>query len=137
MPIAVVEKGKAPGAHLLSGAVVNPRAFATLFPGMRTEDMPFIEPVEREGVYYLSRRGALRIPAPPPMWNHGNYVASVDEIGRWLAERAEELGVDDRPGDVGDVSCSSRAAASSASAPATRAAAATGRSSRTSSPART
>ena len=93
VPIAVVEKGKAPGAHLLSGAVVNPRAFRNLFPGMLTEDMPFIAPVEREGVYHLSPRGALRLPAPPPMWNHGNHVASVDEIGRWLAERAEELGV--------------------------------------------
>ena len=67
--------------------------FGNLFPGMLTEDMPFIAPVEREGVYHLSPRGALRIPAPPPMWNHGNHVASVDEIGRWLAERAEELGV--------------------------------------------
>ncbi len=93
VPVAVVEKGKAPGAHLLSGAVVNPRAFRRLFPGMLTEDMPFIEPVEREGVYYLTRRNAIRIPAPPPMWNHGNHVASIDELGRWLAERAEELGV--------------------------------------------
>ncbi len=93
VPIAVVEKGKAPGSHLLSGAVVNPRAFRKLFPGMLTEDMPFIAPVESEGVYYLRRSGSIRIPAPPPMWNHGNWVASVDEIGRWLAERAEELGV--------------------------------------------
>ncbi len=93
VPIAVVEKGKAPGSHLLSGAVVNPRSFRKLFPGMLTEDMPFIAPVEREGVYYLKRRSAIRIPAPPPMWNHDNYVASIDEIGRWLAERAEELGV--------------------------------------------
>ena len=58
VPIAVVEKGKAPGAHLLSGAVVNPRAFRKLFPGMLTEDMPFIAPVEREGVYYLTRASA-------------------------------------------------------------------------------
>ena len=93
VPIAVVEKGKAPGSHLLSGAVVNPRAFRKLFPGMLTEDMPFIAPVESEGVYYLRRKGSIRIPAPPTMWNHGNWVASVDEIGRWLAERAEELGV--------------------------------------------
>jgi electron-transferring-flavoprotein dehydrogenase len=93
VPIAVVEKGKAPGSHLLSGAVVNPRAFRNLVPGMLTEDMPFIAPVEREGVYYLRRRSAIRIPAPPPMWNHGNHVASIDEIGRWLTERAEELGV--------------------------------------------
>ena len=93
VPIAVVEKGKAPGAHLLSGAVVNPRAFRQLFPGMHSEDMPFRSRVEREGLYYLTSKRALRLPAPPTMWNHGNYVASLAEIGRWLAERAEELGV--------------------------------------------
>ncbi|HEX2504627.1 MAG TPA: electron-transfer flavoprotein:ubiquinone oxidoreductase [Gaiellaceae bacterium] len=93
VPVAVVEKGKAPGAHLLSGAVVNPRAFRQLFPGLHSEDMPFVAPVEREGVYYLTRRRAQRIPAPPTMWNHGNFVASIGEIARWLAERAEELGV--------------------------------------------
>jgi electron-transferring-flavoprotein dehydrogenase len=93
VPIAVVEKGKAPGSHLLSGAVVNPRAFRQLFPGMHSEDMPFRSRVEREGLYYLTSKRAVRVPAPPTMWNHGNYVASLAEIGRWLAERAEELGV--------------------------------------------
>jgi electron-transferring-flavoprotein dehydrogenase len=91
--IAVLDKGKAPGAHLLSGAVVNPHAFRQLFPGTPTSEFPFIGAVESEGVYYLTRRSSLRIPAPPPMWNHGNYVASVDELSRWLTERAEELGV--------------------------------------------
>jgi electron-transferring-flavoprotein dehydrogenase len=93
VPIAVLEKGKAPGAHLLSGAVVNPRAFRQLFPGMHTEDFPFDGPVVREGVYFLTPKRALRVPAPPPMWNHGNYVASLGRMARWLAERAEELGV--------------------------------------------
>jgi electron-transferring-flavoprotein dehydrogenase len=93
VPIAVVEKGKAPGAHLLSGAVVNPRAFRQLFPGMHSEDMPFRSRVVREGLYYLTSKRAVRLPAPPTMWNHGNYVASLAEIGRWLAERAEEMGV--------------------------------------------
>jgi len=93
VPIAVLDKGRAPGAHLLSGAVVNPRAFRQLFPGLTTKDFPFQGAVTSEGVYYLTRRSAIRIPAPPPMWNHGNYVGSVDEMGRWLAERAEELGV--------------------------------------------
>jgi len=92
IPVAVVEKGKAPGAHLLSGAVVNPRAFRQLFPGMLSEDMPFRARVEREGVYYLTSKRAMRIPAPPTMWNHGNFVASISEIGVWLAERAEEGG---------------------------------------------
>jgi electron-transferring-flavoprotein dehydrogenase len=93
IPIAVLEKGKAPGAHLLSGAVVNPRAFRQLFPDLVAADLPLIAPVEHEGVYFLTRQGAQRIPAPPTMWNHGNYVASLGEMGRWLAERAEELGV--------------------------------------------
>ena len=92
VPIAVVEKGKAPGAHLLSGSVVNPRAFRQLFPGLPTEDLPFRSPVIREGVYFLTEKRAMRIPAPPTMWNHGNYIASLSEVGRWLAERAEELG---------------------------------------------
>ncbi|HXV56330.1 MAG TPA: electron-transfer flavoprotein:ubiquinone oxidoreductase [Gaiellaceae bacterium] len=92
VPVAVVEKGRAPGAHLLSGAVVNPRAFRELFPGLHTEDMPFRGAVVREGVYLLTPKRHLRIPAPPTMWNHNHHVASISEIGRWLAERAEELG---------------------------------------------
>ena len=92
IPVAIVEKGKAPGAHLLSGAVVNPRAFRQLFPGMHSEDMPFRSRVEREGLYYLTAKRATRLPAPPTMWNHGNYVASISEIGAWLAERADEGG---------------------------------------------
>jgi electron-transferring-flavoprotein dehydrogenase len=93
VPVAVVEKGRSPGAHLLSGAVVNPRAFRQLFPGMRAEDMPFYGPVTREGLYFLTDKRAVRIPAPPTMWNHGNFVASLSEMGGWLADRAEELGV--------------------------------------------
>ena len=93
VPIAVVEKGKAPGAHLLSGAVVNPRALRQLFPGLHTEDLPFTAAVVREGLYFLTSKRALRVPAPPTMWNHGNYVASLSQLSRWLAERAEELGV--------------------------------------------
>ena len=93
VPVAVIEKGRAPGAHLLSGVVVNPRGFRELFPGMLTEDMPFRAPVIREGVYFLTPRRHLRVPAPPTMWNHNHYVASLSEIGRWLAEKAEEVGV--------------------------------------------
>jgi electron-transferring-flavoprotein dehydrogenase len=92
IPVAVVEKGKAPGAHLLSGAVVNPRAFRQLFPDLHTEELPFRSRVEREGLYYLTSKRAVRLPAPPTMWNHGNYVASISEIGAWLADRAEEGG---------------------------------------------
>jgi electron-transferring-flavoprotein dehydrogenase len=92
VPIAVVEKGKGPGSHLLSGAVVNPRALRQLFPGLHTEDLPFTAPVVREGLYFLTSKRAIRLPAPPTMWNHGNYVASLSQLSHWLAERAEELG---------------------------------------------
>jgi electron-transferring-flavoprotein dehydrogenase len=93
VPVAVLEKGKAPGSHLLSGAVVNPRGLRRLFGDRkRIEDMPFYGPVEGEGVYVLTRRSAMRIPTPPTMWNDGNYVASLSQLGRWLAEQAEEGG---------------------------------------------
>jgi electron-transferring-flavoprotein dehydrogenase len=93
VPVAVLEKGKGPGAHLLSGAVVNPRALRRLFRGsVPVEDMPFYGAVHEESVLYLTRRGSIRIPTPPTMLNHGNYVASLSQLGRWLAERAEEGG---------------------------------------------
>ncbi|MDP8911574.1 MAG: NAD(P)-binding protein, partial [Actinomycetota bacterium] len=68
VPIAVLEKGKQPGSHLLSGAVVNPRALRRLFKGRKSiDDMPFYGRVEHESVYLLTRRSALRIPTPPTM----------------------------------------------------------------------
>ena len=93
VPVAVIEKGKQVGSHLLSGAVVNPRALQRLFAGRkRLDEMPFYGPVDQESVYFLTGRRALRIPTPPTMRNHGNRVASLSELGRWLAEQAEEAG---------------------------------------------
>jgi electron-transferring-flavoprotein dehydrogenase len=93
VPVAVLEKGKAPGSHLLSGAVVNPRGLQRLFRGRKTiDDMPFYGPVHGESVLFLTKRSALRIPTPPTMVNRRNYVASLSRLGRWLAEEAEELG---------------------------------------------
>jgi electron-transferring-flavoprotein dehydrogenase len=93
VPVAVLDKGKQAGSHLLSGAVVNPRALRRLFKGRkRIEEMPFYGPVEHESVYFLTKNNALRIPAPPTMKNEGNYVASLSRLGRWLAEQAEEGG---------------------------------------------
>jgi electron-transferring-flavoprotein dehydrogenase len=93
VPVAVLEKGKQPGSHLLSGAVVNPRALRRLFKGRkRIEDMPFFGRVEGESVYFLTPKRALPIPTPPTMKNDGNYVASLSQLGRWLAEQAEEGG---------------------------------------------
>jgi electron-transferring-flavoprotein dehydrogenase len=94
VPVAVLEKGKAPGAHLLSGAVVNPRGLQRLFRGRkRIDEMPFYGEVHGESVLFLSKRRAVRIPTPPTMVNHRNLVASVSRLGRWLAEEAEALGV--------------------------------------------
>ena len=93
VPVAVLEKGKQPGSHLLSGAVVNPRSLRRLFRDRRTvAEMPFYGAVEGEAVYFLTKGGALRIPAPPTMKNHHNYVASIAQLGRWLAEEAEAGG---------------------------------------------
>jgi electron-transferring-flavoprotein dehydrogenase len=93
VPIAVLDKGKQPGSHLLSGAVVNPRALRRLFKGRkRIDEMPFFGPVHDESVYFFTPKSALRIPTPPTMKNAGNYVASLSRLGRWLAEQAEESG---------------------------------------------
>ncbi len=93
VPVAVLEKGKQPGSHLLSGAVVNPRSLRTLFEGrLRTDAMPFYGRVEHESVHFLTPKRAIRIPAPPTMHNRGNFVASLSRLGRWLAEQAEEAG---------------------------------------------
>ena len=93
VPVAVLEKGKQPGSHEVSGAVVNPRGLRRLFRGsVAIEDMPFYGEVEAESVYFMKRGSAIRIPTPPTMKNHGNYVASLSQLTRWLAERAEEAG---------------------------------------------
>ena len=93
VPVAVLEKGKQPGSHLLSGAVVNPRALRALFKGRLTmADVPTYGEVHGESVYLLTRGAALRIPPPPTMRNHGNYAVSVSQLGRFLAEQAEAVG---------------------------------------------
>jgi len=93
VPIAVLEKGKQPGSHLLSGAVVNPRPLRQLFKGRLTmADIPTYGDVPGEAVYLMSRRSAVRIPPPPTMRNHGNVIVSISVLGRFLAEQAEASG---------------------------------------------
>src|SRR4051812_12236347 len=89
--IGVLEKAESLGQHCLSGAVVNPVAFRNLFPEMKDADFPLRAPVEKEAVYFLTEGQALRIPTPPTMQNHGNRIASLCEIVRWLGEKAEAL----------------------------------------------
>jgi len=91
--IGVLEKAGTLGEHCLSGAVVNPSALRDLFPELSDADLPLRKPVREDRVYLLTERGKVRLPTPPSMRNHGNYVASICEVVRWLGEKAEALGV--------------------------------------------
>ena len=91
--IAVLEKAESLGEHCLSGAVINPVSLRALFPELNESDMPFRSKVSGERVYMLTENRAWHIPTPPTMQNHGNYIASLCEVVRWLGEKAEELGV--------------------------------------------
>ena len=91
--IGVLEKSEELGQHCLSGAVVNPVAFRELFPELSDTDFPFRTRVDKERVYFVTESGSIRIPTPPTMQNHGNYVASISEAVRWLGEKAEAAGV--------------------------------------------
>jgi electron-transferring-flavoprotein dehydrogenase len=94
VPIALVEKGKTPGSHLLSGAMMRPSAMRKLFPDLPEEEWPTYGTVERDTAYVLTPKRALPLkPVPPPFRNHGNHVTSIAQLGRWLAEKAEEAGV--------------------------------------------
>ncbi len=93
VPVAVLDKGKAPGSHLLSGAVVNPRGLQRLFKGRkRMDELPFYGQVEAESVLYMTKWHAYRIPTPPTMVNDRNYIASLSQLGKFLADEAEESG---------------------------------------------
>jgi electron-transferring-flavoprotein dehydrogenase len=91
--IAVLEKGREIGSHALSGAVVDPRALAELFPD-DWRQAPFEGPVGRERLLFLTRRGSHSLPIPPPLQNHGCYVASLGKLLKWMAPRVEAAGVD-------------------------------------------
>ncbi|HEX4520784.1 MAG TPA: electron-transfer flavoprotein:ubiquinone oxidoreductase [Gaiellaceae bacterium] len=95
VPIAVLEKGKAPGSHLLSGAVIDPKPLYSLLEGLRTpEQVPSYGEVPGESVLLLTSSRALPFPVPPPtMRNHGNLIVSLSRLGRFLSEAAEEAGV--------------------------------------------
>jgi electron-transferring-flavoprotein dehydrogenase len=93
VPVAVIEKGKACGAHLLSGANMRPSAMRELFPGLDPSEWPVYQEVAKEGVYLLTRSRALPlVPMPPNFRNHGNYVTSIAKLARFLGEKAEEAG---------------------------------------------
>jgi len=93
VPIALAEKGKAPGSHLLSGAVINPTSLKELFAETDPAEIPHYWEVDKEAVYFLSKSSSFRIPPPPQLRNHHNWVISISQLARWMSEKAEELGV--------------------------------------------
>ena len=101
LSVVVVEKGSEVGAHILSGAVIDPVALDQLLPEWRDEDTPIKTPVTDDRFYWLGPAGGLRLPnfmMPPLMSNHGNFVVSLGNVCRWLAQKAEALGVEIYPG---------------------------------------
>ncbi len=99
--VVVVEKGSEVGAHILSGAVIDPIGLDRLIPGWRNEDAPIRTEVSADRFYMLGPSGATRLPnflMPPLMSNHGNFVVSLGNVCRWLAVKAEALGVEIYPG---------------------------------------
>ena len=99
--VVVVEKGSEVGAHIMSGAVIDPSALDVLLPDWRREDTPIKTAVADDRFYMLSAGGALRLPnalMPPLMNNHGNFIVSLGNVCRWLATKAESLGVEIYPG---------------------------------------
>ena len=99
--VVVVEKGSEVGAHILSGAVIDPIALDRLIPEWRNEDTPIKTAVSADRFYLLGASGALRLPnllLPPLMSNHGNFVVSLGDVCRYLARKAEALGVEIYPG---------------------------------------
>jgi electron-transferring-flavoprotein dehydrogenase len=94
VPVAVIEKGKVAGAHLLSGANMRPSAMEELFPDLDKSEWPVYQEVTKDAVYFLTSKAAVPLkPMPPNFRNHGNYVTSVSKLARFLADKAEEAGV--------------------------------------------
>ena len=101
LEVVVLEKGSEVGAHILSAAVLDPVGLNALIPDWKEKGAPLNVPVKEDKFYMLGEAGALRIPnfpMPPLMNNHGNYIVSMANVCRWMAEQAEELGVQVFPG---------------------------------------
>ena len=96
--IAIIDKGAEIGAHILSGAVLEPRALNELIPDWQQKNPPTMTPAGEDEFLYLTATRALRLPTPKPMQNHGNYIISLGQFCRWLAQLAEQLGINVFPG---------------------------------------
>jgi len=100
--VCVIEKGSEVGAHILSGAVIEPRALDELLPDWRDRRAPLNTPAGNDdGFLFLTRDKAYRLPTPPQMRNHGNYIVSLGNVCRWMAEQADTIGVEVFPGFAG------------------------------------
>ena len=101
LDVVVLEKGSEVGAHILSGAVLDPAGLDALIPDWKEKGAPITVPVKKDNFYFLGEAGQIRLPnmmMPPLMNNHGNYIVSMGNVCRWMAEQAEELGVEIFPG---------------------------------------
>ena len=101
LEVVVLEKGSEVGAHILSGAVLDPSGLNKLIPEWNKKGAPIDVPVKEDNFYILGEAGQIRLPnflMPPLMNNHGNYIVSMGNVCRWMAEQAEELGVEIFPG---------------------------------------
>ncbi|MCA1938691.1 MAG: electron transfer flavoprotein-ubiquinone oxidoreductase [Dechloromonas sp.] len=96
--VCLLEKGSEIGAHILSGAVIETRALAELFPDWRERGAPLNTPAGEDRFLFLTEGGSFKLPTPPQMANHGNYIVSLGNFCRWLGEQAEALGVEIYPG---------------------------------------
>jgi electron-transferring-flavoprotein dehydrogenase len=99
--VVVLEKGSEPGAHILSGAVMDPRALNELIPDWKEKGAPLNQPVKGDAMVFLGEKGSFRVPnfvLPACFQNHGNYIVSLGNVTRWLAQQAEGLGVEIFPG---------------------------------------
>jgi electron-transferring-flavoprotein dehydrogenase len=104
LSVVLLEKGSEVGAHILSGAVIDPVGLDRLLPEWRSEETPITTPVTDDRFLWLGPSGAVRLPnflMPPLMSNHGNFIVSLGSVCRWLATKAEALGVEIYPGFAG------------------------------------
>lgn len=96
--VCLVEKGSEVGAHILSGAVLEPRALNELIPDWKDKGAPLDTPATTDRFLFLTEVSSTRLPTPPQMNNHGNYIVSLGNFVRWLGQQAEALGVEIYPG---------------------------------------
>jgi len=98
LTICVVEKGSEVGAHIMSGAIIEPTALNELIPDWKEKNAPLDTPAEKDSFQFLTEKGGFSMPNPPQMHNKGNYIISLGNFCRWLAEQAEALGIEIFPG---------------------------------------